>query len=117
MSTGSGPIEGAALQQTFDVAAPGDFVTFYYNVLTNESVPESVSTDFIWWNLDRPVGADTSGVVAHVNETGFSSSGAASAGSSSNGGGALTVSGASSERWSSCSPGPSVVVGAGIYRD
>ena len=74
-STGSGPIEGSAFQQTFDVTAPGDSVSFYYNLLTSENVPESLSTDFLWWNLDRPVGEDTYGVIAHVNEAGFSSSG------------------------------------------
>jgi hypothetical protein len=74
-STGSGPIEGSAFQQTFDVTASGDSVTFYYNLLTNASVPESLSTDFVWWNLDRPVGADTSGVIAHANEAVFSPSG------------------------------------------
>jgi hypothetical protein len=74
-STGSGPIEGSAFQQTFNVTAPGDFVTFYYNLVTDEAVPESLSTDFLWWNLDRPTGNPRSGVIAHVNEPGFSPSG------------------------------------------
>jgi hypothetical protein len=74
-SSGSGPIEGAAFQQSFNVTEPGDSVTFYYNLLTNESVPEPISTDFLWWNLDGPAGKPRSGVLVHVNETGFSSSG------------------------------------------
>lgn len=72
---GSGPIEGAAFQQSFSVTEPGDSFTFYYNLLTNESVREPISTDFLWWNLDRPVGNPRSGVVLHVNEAGFHSSG------------------------------------------
>ena len=74
-STGSGPIEGSAFQQTFTVTASGDKITFDYDFLTDESVPESVSTDLLWWHLDRPVGADMSGVIAHVNQPGFSASG------------------------------------------
>ncbi|MHC4473855.1 MAG: hypothetical protein ACYS99_23200, partial [Planctomycetota bacterium] len=73
-STGSGPIEGSAFQQTFNVTAPGDTVTFYYNLFTDESAPEPLSTDFLWWHLDRPTGNPRSGVIAHVNEAGFSSS-------------------------------------------
>jgi hypothetical protein len=74
-STGSGPTEGAAFQQSFDVAVPGESVTFYYNLLTNESVPEPVTTDFLWWHLARPNGGSRSGVIAHANEDVFSSSG------------------------------------------
>jgi hypothetical protein len=74
-STGSGPTEGSAFQQTFEVTATGDKLSFDFNFLTDASVPESVSTDFLWWHLDRPVGADTSGVIAHANQAGFSSSG------------------------------------------
>ena len=72
---GSGPTEGAAFQQTFVVTEPGDSVTLYYNLLTNESVPDPLTTDFVWWHLDRPSGGDRSGVMAHTNEDVFSSSG------------------------------------------
>jgi hypothetical protein len=72
---GSGPIEGAAFQQTFTVDEPGDSVSFYYNLLTNENVPEPLSTDFLWWNLERPSGSPRSGVITHVNEGGFTASG------------------------------------------
>jgi hypothetical protein len=71
----SGPTQGTAFQQTFWVGENGDSITLNYNLLTDESVPEAVTTDFIWWHLDRPTGADDSGVIAHVNEDIFSSSG------------------------------------------
>lgn len=71
---GSGPTEGAAFQQTFYVSENGDSVSLNYNFLTNESVPEATTTDFIWWYLDRPTGSDQSGVFAHANEDIFSSS-------------------------------------------
>ena len=71
---GSGPTEGAAFQQTFYVGENGDSISINYNLLTNASVPEETSTDFIWWYLDRPTGSDESGVFAHVNEDIFSSS-------------------------------------------
>ncbi len=74
-STGSGPIEGSAFQQTFSVTERGDTITFEYDFLTDESTPESVSTDFLWWYLDGPVGGDKYGVIKHVNESGFSASG------------------------------------------
>ena len=73
-SSGSGPTEGAAFQQTFYVGEPGDSVSFSYNVLTNASVPEPTYTDFLWWYLERPSGSDHSGVLAHVNEDIFTSS-------------------------------------------
>jgi hypothetical protein len=74
LSTGSGPIEGAAIQQSFSVPGGGDTLQFDFMLLTDELTPESVSTDFLWWYLERPVGNAQTGVIGHVNDTGFATS-------------------------------------------
>jgi hypothetical protein len=80
-SSGKTVIEGSAVQQSFDVVAAGDFITFDWNFLTDEFIrdpadPDSY-TDFLWGYLEGPTTTEEI-VFAHVNQAGiFSASGSA----------------------------------------
>ncbi len=77
-STGKDPIEGAAVQQSFDVVAVGDLITFDWNFFMNESLRDppqpDVYTDFLWGYLEGPT-TTTEIVFTHANQGGFSGSG------------------------------------------
>jgi len=80
-SRGRWPEEGSAVQQSFDVVAAGDFVTFDWNFLTDEFIRDpsdpDLYTDFLWGYIEGP--STTQEIVfAHVNQAGiFSTSGSA----------------------------------------
>ena len=65
ISTGSGPIEGSAIQQSFDALA-GDVLSFDWNFVTREDPSETLTTDFLWQHLSLPDGSSNSGVLAHA---------------------------------------------------
>lgn len=65
-STGRRPREGSAIQQTF-YADAGDVLTFDWDFLTNEAVPEDYYTDFLWGYLETPSGTGED-ALAHVNQ-------------------------------------------------
>jgi hypothetical protein len=70
-SRGMFPIEGSAVQQSFDVVAAGDYITFDWNFLTDEfnrnPVETDYYTDFLWGYLEGPGGVEEF-VLAHANE-------------------------------------------------
>ena len=66
-STGRRPNEGSAIQQTFDAAA-GDVLTFDWDFLSNEAVPEDYYTDFLWGYLEMPSGGTGEAALAHANQ-------------------------------------------------
>jgi len=73
------PDEGSAVQQSFDVVAAGDVITFDWNFLTDEFIRDPAEpdlyTDFLWGYLEGPTTTQEI-VFAHVNQAGiFSSSG------------------------------------------
>ncbi len=69
-STGSGPTEGSAIQQSFD-AEVGDILTFDWNFLTDEFTADpaqpDIFTDFLWGYLEGP-SSNQESVLAHVNQ-------------------------------------------------
>ena len=73
-STGNGPTQGSAIQITFSAEA-GDLLEFDWNFLTNEldvgpgnPTPNPAQwTDFAWYILDPPTGANQEFVPAHAN--------------------------------------------------
>jgi len=65
-SVGRRPNEGSAIQQSFDATA-GDIVMFDWNFFTNESVPESTYTDFLWAYLESPSDYQEA-ALAHANQ-------------------------------------------------
>jgi hypothetical protein len=70
-STGKSSTEGSAVQQSFDVVAVGDIITFDWNFLTDEftRVPPEPDfyTDFLWGYLDGPSSTQEF-VLAHANQ-------------------------------------------------
>lgn len=66
-STGRRPIEGSAIQQSF-YADAGDVLTFDWNFLTDEAVPEDYYTDFLWGYLEMPSGGTGEAALAHANQ-------------------------------------------------
>ena len=80
-SRGKTVIEGSAVQQSFDVVAVGDFITFDWNFLTDEFTRDpsdpDLYTDLLWGHLEGPTTTQEI-VFAHVNQAGiFSTSGSA----------------------------------------
>lgn len=65
ISTGSGPVEGSAVQQSF-VATAGDHLVFDWNFITRETPPDTLATDFLWQFLTMPDGTNTSSVLGHA---------------------------------------------------
>jgi len=70
-SRGHFPIAGSAVQQSFDVVAVGDLITFDWNFLTDEftrnpSEPD-LYTDFLWGHLEGPSSTQEF-VFAHANQ-------------------------------------------------
>jgi hypothetical protein len=73
-STGWWPTQGTAVQQSFDVVAVGDLITFDWNFLTNEFDRDPAQpdfyTDFLWGYLEGP--SETyEFVLAHANQPGI----------------------------------------------
>ncbi len=66
-SSGKWVIDGSAVQQSFDVVAVGDLITFDWNFLTDANVPESLYTDFLWGYLEGP-STTQEFVFAHANQ-------------------------------------------------
>ena len=74
-STGSGPTDGSAIQQSF-YAEAGDVLMFDWNFLTDENVREPEYTDFLWVHLQQPNNNPRDPVLGHANQrtSNFSSS-------------------------------------------
>ena len=65
ISSGSGPLDGSALQQSF-FADAGEVLSVDWNFVTRETPPDTSSTDFLWQHLMLPDGSDIGGVLAHA---------------------------------------------------
>ncbi len=70
-SSGKGVIDGSAVQQSFDVVAVGDLITFDWNFLTDEftrnPAEPDLYTDFLWGYLEGPSSTQEF-VFAHANQ-------------------------------------------------